>query len=410
MLYDNGPLLALYSEAGIATGDQQLLRIAGETAEWAMREMQSADGGYYSTLDADSEGEEGKFYVWARDAVRDLLTVDEYSIVSAHYGLDRAANFEGHWHLHVYRGLPDIADELGIDTQQAALLLDSARQKLFAAREQRIHPGRDEKILTSWNGLMIRGMSIAGRLLHRPEFTASAARAIDFIRNTLWQDGRLLATYKDGKAHLKAYLDDYVFLADALLEQLQASWRSEDLTFAMQLMDAVLEHFEDKQRGGFYFTADDHEQLIHRPKPFSDDSTPAGNGIAARVLLRLGHLLGDTRYLDAAERTLKAAWPEVQTMPYNHAALLNAADEWFNPTRTIVVRGEPADMQAWQARLHASYLPRTQCYAIPREVADLPGLLAERKPADEVLAYICEGHSCQAPVHDLDALGITGSG
>jgi hypothetical protein len=410
MLYDNGPLLALYSEAGIATGDQQLLRIAGETAEWAMREMQSADGGYYSTLDADSEGEEGKFYVWARDAVRELLTVDEYSIVSAHYGLDRAANFEGHWHLHVYRGLPDIADDLGIDAQQAAKLLDSARQKLFAAREQRIHPGRDEKILTSWNGLMIRGMSIAGRLLCEPAYTDSAARAIDFIRTTLWQDGRLLATYKDGKAHLMAYLDDYVFLADALLEQLQARWRSEELTFAMQLMDAVLEYFEDKQRGGFYFTADDHEQLIHRPKPFSDDSTPAGNGIAARVLLRLGHLLGETRYLDAAERTLKAAWPELSQMPYNHAALLNAADEWFNPTRTIVVRGNTDAMHDWQERLNSVYSPRTQGYAIPADAENLPGLLAERKPGSHVLAYVCEGHSCQAPVHNPGELGITASG
>jgi uncharacterized protein YyaL (SSP411 family) len=338
--------------------------------------------------------------------VRALLDEEEYDVTSRHYGLDRRANFEGHWHLHVYRGLPDIADELGLELPQVAQLLDSARRKLFATREQRVRPGRDEKILTSWNGLMIRGMSIAGRLLHKPEYIASAARAIDFIRSTLWQDGRLLATYKDGKAHLMAYLDDYVFLADALLEQLQANWRNEDLVFVIQLMDTVLEHFEDQQRGGFYFTANDHEQLIHRPKPFSDDSTPAGNGIAAHVLLRLGHLLGETRYLDAAERTLKAAWPELSQMPYSHTALLNAADEWFNPTRTIVVRGKAEEMQSWQDRLNTVYMPRTQGYAIPADTENLPGLLAERKPGSHVLAYVCEGHSCQAPVHDIASLHI----
>ncbi|UCE90246.1 MAG: thioredoxin domain-containing protein [Pseudomonadota bacterium] len=403
MLYDNGPLLTLYAQAYGATGEAALGRVAVETGEWVMREMQSPEGGYYSTLDADSEGEEGKFYVWSPDAARAVLDKDEYTVAARIYGLDRPANFEGHWHLHVFEALDSVANDLSLEPGQAQQLLASARRKLLEAREARVHPGRDEKILTSWNGLMITGMAAAGRHLGRTDFIDSAQRAVDFIRATLYRDGRLLATYKDGKAHLMAYLDDYAFMLQGLLELLQARWRDTDLQFAMELADTLLESFEDRERGGFYFTAHDHERLIHRPRPFMDEAIPSGNGIAAHTLARLGHLLGEMRYLEAAERTLKAAWHGISSYPHAHGALLLAVEEHLFPPQTIVMRGNIDTLQAWTARCNTDYAPRRMSFAIPPD-SELPGLLAERKPQGEAVAYVCTSMRCQAPITDLDGL------
>jgi uncharacterized protein YyaL (SSP411 family) len=404
MLYDNGPLLSLYAEAHAATGAEMFARIASDTAEWVMREMQAPTGGYYSTQDADSEGKEGKFYVWNPGEVQQHLDAESYAVVSRYYGLDRRPNFEGQWHLHVFRELTSIAEELGRDPATISSQLGKARETLFTVRDKRIHPGRDEKILTSWNGLMIKGMATAGRLLGHEEWITSAERALDFIRDQLWQDGRLLATHKDGKSHLMAYLDDYVFLIDGILALLQARWRDGDLDFAIALADATLAHFEDKPNGGFYFTADDHEQLLQRPKSFTDEAIPSGNGVAACVLSRLGHLLGEQRYLDAMERTLQAAAPAMLDMPHAHSALLNALEEWLEPPQTIVLRGTEAVMQDWLARCHAGYAPRRFCIAIPGDALALPGLLQQRQAQGDCVAWVCSGHSCRPPLTDIESL------
>jgi len=404
MLYDNAQLLPLYANAATATGDTEFARIAAETAHWVMREMQAPTGGYYSTLDADTEGVEGKFYVWTPEQARALLEATEYAVAAACWGLDRSANFEGHWHLHVYQDAAALAARQGLDPQRAAELLASARTKLFAAREQRARPGRDEKILTSWNALMIRGMAVAGRQLNEPAYLDSAQRALDFIKARLYKDGRLLATCKDDRAHLMAYLDDYVFLIDAILELLQARWREADLTFAVQLAGAVLNHFEDREQGGFFFTADDHEALIHRPKPVSDDALPAGNGVAAYVLGRLGHLLGEPRYLSAAERTLRAGWSGVSQLPYAHTAMLLALEEYLYPPQTVVLRGAPRAMLAWQQRCVRHYAPRRMTLAIPANAQELPDVLAQRTPRGPVTAYLCSGHACGVPIDTLEEL------
>jgi len=404
MLYDNGPLLALYADAWAINAETDFKRIALETAQWVIRDMQSPAGGYYSSLDADSEGEEGRFYAWTPDAVKQHLNEQEYRLVATVYGLDRPANFEGAWHLHVYQSIQQAAEKIGIDTESAERLFDCARQKLLSIREQRPPPGRDEKILTSWNALMIKGMAIAGRRLQRPDFIDSARRALDFIQATLYVNGRLLATCKDGRARLNAYLDDYVFLLDAILELLQSRWNSADLDMAIGLADTLIDHFEDRQQGGFYFTADDHEQLYHRPKPYSDESTPAGNGIAAYALQRLGHLLGEQRYLDAAERTLQATRLQLGQIPYAHCSLLLALEEYLYPLTTIVIRGKQSELSTWQTQYQTEYAPRQQCYAIPDTETRLPGFLNERPPADHTLAYICSAGHCQAPVTDLSTL------
>ncbi len=406
MLYDNGPLLGLYSEAHAATGSALYRRACEETAAWVMREMQAPEGGYYSSLDADSEGEEGRFYVWSREEVRALLDEDDYTLFARRFGLDREANFEGRWNPHVFVDYPAQAEETGLDPATLERRIDRARETLFQARERRVRPGRDEKILTSWNGLMIRGMASAALHLGRPEYLASAERALDFIRARLWQDGRLLATCKDGRAHLPAYLDDYVFLIDGILELLAARWRDGDLDFALQLAEVVLTHFQDP-RGGFFFTADDHEVLIQRPKPLADDAMPSGNGVAARVFGRLGHLLGEPRYLAAAEATLQAAWPQIQNGPYGHTSLLLALEETLFPVQTILLRCEADALPDWHQRAGEPYAPRRMVFAIPNDARDLPGALAERRPQGRAVAYVCAGSHCSAPITSLAQLRET---
>ena len=400
MLYDNGPLLALYSEASAATGSALFARVVRETAAWVMREMQSPDGGYYSSLDADSEGQEGKFYVWTRTEARTVLG-DDYPLFAQRCGFDRDANFEGEWHPHVYVGIEALAKRHSLSEQQVTERLSNARRKLFSVRNRRVPPGRDEKVLTSWNGLMIKGMACAGRHLGEAAWLQSAETALDFVHSTLWRNGRLLATYKDGRAHLQAYLDDYVFLIDGILELLQARWRQPDLEFALALTDVVLEHFQDAD-GGFYFTADDHEALIQRPKPTSDDATPSGNAIAARVLTRLGHLLGESAYLEAAERTLQSLWSVVRHSPSACSGLLTALEEHLFPGQTIVLRGTAETLRAWHARAVRPYAPRRLTLAIPDDVTRLPGVLNERLPQGTAVAYVCTGTACRAPVTTFD--------
>ncbi len=399
MLYDNAQLLPLYADAALALDDALFRRIALDTATWVMRDMQSPAGGYYSSLDADTEGHEGRYYVWQREEVKQLLSPEEYAVVAPHYGLERAPNFENEaWNLHVFQDTATLAKDLHLEPVQIDARLTSARRKLIAARALRVAPGRDEKILTAWNGLMIKGMAHAGRLLGREDCIASAARAVDFVRAQLWRDGRLLATHKDGKSHLNAYLDDYAFLMDGVLELLQARWRDSDMQFLLELADALLAHFEDNDQGAFYFTADDHEKLIHRPKPASDEAIPAGNGVAAQVLLRLGHLLGETRYLDAAERTLKALYQDMARYPSGHNALLNALEEYHTPAQTVVLRGTQVAMQPWIVRCQQRYAPRRVLLAIPDSATTLPGVLAQRVAKNAVTAYVCTGHTCSAPI------------
>lgn len=404
MLYDNGALLAVYADAALASGDEFYARVTLTTADWLLREMQSPQGGYYSSLDADSEGHEGRFYVWDREEVRAALSPEEFALFAPRFGLDKPANFEGHWHLYAAASLEDIARQAGRPPAEVEVLLAAARAKLFALRAPRVRPARDDKILTSWNALAIRGMAIAARALGGADLAQSATRALDFVRSTLWRDGRLLATCMEGRAHLNAYLDDYVCLADAVLELQQVRFRSEELQFAQQLVEVVLAHFSDEQAGGFYFTADDHEALIHRSKLFSDDATPAGNGIAARVLLRLGHLLGEPRYLVAAERTLRAAWPALVKHPQAHVSLLTALEELLDPPEIVILRGEARTIEGWGLELARLYAPRRLVLAIPAQTPDLPPALADKTSRAAPVAYVCRGSTCSAPLDSLGAL------
>jgi len=404
MLYDNGPLLALYAQLWQASADDLYRRIASETADWVIRDMHSPEGGFYSTLDADSEGEEGRFYVWTPDDVRALLTEDEFNAIAARFGLDEPPNFEGRWHLRVAKSMQAVAESCGKPESTIRRLTNEGRVKLLATRNARIWPARDEKILTSWNALMIRGLAIASRALNRYELAEAATKSVDFIRSEMVRDNRLLATYKDGRARFNAYLDDYAYLLDAILELLQARWNHEHLSFAVWLAEQLLDNFQDPGQGGFYFTSKDHEQLIHRSKPMSDDALPSGNGIAAFGLTRLGHLLGEPRYLDAAAATLSVGWAGMKEFPYGHTALVTALEETLNPPEIVIVRGSAAELERWSESLSAIYSPRRLLLAIPDTETELPGALATRKPQENTVAYICRGTTCSAPITALESL------
>jgi len=394
MLYDNGPMLAIYSQAFLATGEKLFADTANQTADWMLGDMLSPNGGFYSSRDADSEGKEGKFYVWTPEEVAALLEPAQYELVARKYGLNKDANFEGEWHLTVQEAIED-----------PDLILDDARSILLAERNKRIAPGRDDKQLTSWNALAIRGFAIAGRILERKDLIKAAAAASTMIQEKLFIDGRLLASYKDGEARFPAYLDDHAFLIDALLELLQSRWDGAHLEFAIQLADLLLAHFEDKDSGGFYFTADDHESLMHRPKPFADEAMPSGNGTAAFALQRLGHLLGEHRYIDAAERALRSAWQAMNEYPHGHVTLLTALEEYLTPPEIIVIRGNREEIANWRNSAAKLYAPSRLVFGIDETETNLPGLLAERKAVPgETVAYRCVGTHCELPVTSWEAL------
>ena len=396
MLYDNGPLLALYSDLWRLDPQPLFRRTVADTAAWVLREMQDAGGGYYSSLDADSEHVEGKYYVWTPDEVRATLTADEYALAAPHYGLDAAPNFEHEfWHLRVAGALPDG------DAVRARL--DAARAKLFARREQRVRPGRDEKILVSWNALMIKGMARAARVFAQPAWLASAQQATDCLRTVLWRDGRLLATCKDGRAHLNAYLDDYAFLLDALLELLQCELRAQDIAWARALADVLLAQFEDAAHGGFFFTSHDHERLILRSKIGPDNATPSGNGVAALALNRLGHLLGEPRWCEAAARTVQAFAPALAARAGGHATLCSALAEQLTPPTVVILTG--AGAAGWQRRLAERYRPHTLVVHANAPAGELPPALA-RPAADGggVNAWVCRGVECLPAIDDYDRL------
>ncbi len=404
MLYDNGPLLGLYADAYALTGAPRLRQVCEETVGWLVREMRDAAGGFYSALDADSEHEEGKFYVWTPEAAQALLTPEEYAVLAPHYGLDGPPNFEAkHWHFVIAKPLETVADSLSISIESAQQALTSARAKLFSARENRVRPGRDDKVLTSWNALMIKGLARAARAFDKPEWAQLAQQAVDFIHDRLWQNERLLASYKDGQAKLNAYLDDYAFLLDALLELLQTEFRAQDLAFAQDLAERLLAQFEDPAQGGFYFTSHDHEQLIHRPKPGPDQATPSGNGVAVCALQRLGHMLGETRYLDAAQRALTLFYPAISNQPSGYTTLLIGLKENLSPPDIAVIRGPAPALAPWRAALASIYLPHAVTLYLPNATTGLPASLAKPE-TPQVNAWVCHGVTCLPAVTTPEAL------
>lgn len=420
MLYDNGQLLFLYCDGWqISPKSNQAARykqVVEETVAWLQREMRDSKGAFYSSLDADSmdatgHSAEGAFYVWQQAEVKNALTPEEFIVVSQCLGFDRAPNFEDPhsntqaWHPYVVR--PTEHDEI--------VMLKSAQTKLFEARTKRPRPGRDDKVLTSWNALAIKGLARAGRVFNRVDWVELAQNSVDFIRENMWKNQRLLATCKnDGNghannnyhAHLNAYLDDYAFFLDALIELMQANYRAEDLAFAEDLAEALLADFEAED-GGFYFTSHTHETLIHRPKQSYDNATPNGNGIAAVALQRLGHILGEPRYLQATERALKAFDRNLANNPAACASLAQALQEFLAPPSIVIINGEAKQMAAWRDVIQQHYYPHHLFLYFDetwdKNKQNLPPTL-QRNFTNAVNAWVCQGVVCSPCLNNLQQL------
>ena len=403
MLYDNGQLLSLYADALSLAPDALFQGVVRETAEWLIREMRHPEGGFFAALDADSEGDEGRFYLWRRGKIRKLLTDDEYLVIETLYGIDKPANFEGKWNLHRYDAWRAVVQRLSLAPSRADELLASAKRKLFEERATRVRPGLDDKVLTSWNALAIKGMVKAAVALDEPAWLHAATQAADFIRNRLWRNGVLFATWKDGTAKHRGYLDDYANLVDALLALLSAQWRDTDARFALDLADALLDDFLDRQQGGFYFTAHAGERLIHRPKPMIDDAQPPGNGVAARVLARLGHLFGEVAYLDAAAGALDTARPAMERYAAGYCTLLTALEEQLHPDELVILRGASGTLREWRQALADGYRPWRRVYAIPADATVTPPYLPASS-GPEPVAFICSGLSCSLPIRTIGEL------
>ena len=404
MLYDNGTLLGLYADA-LALGPDALFEgVVDETVAFLLREMRDDGGGFYASLDADSDGVEGAFYVWRKAEVKKLLDEDEYLVVETLYGLDKPANFEGKWNLHRFDAWRGVVERLYLSAEEAEQALASAKAKLFDARAERTRPGLDHKILTSWNALAIDGLVKAARRRCRDDWLDAAEAAVEFLATHATREGRLVGVWTDGEPGERGFLDDYAHLLVAILELLEARWNDRHLTFAVDLADRLIDEFRDP-KGGFFFTADDHETLIHRPKPTTDDATPPGNGTAIRGLLRLGHLLAETKYLDAAHEALDWAKTMAAQFPSAHATILTALEESVFPGELVILRGPEEATEGWRRAIDAGFHPRRAIYTIPYEASRVPTYLPRLVSAgtrERVTAFVCEALTCGPPITELD--------
>ena len=402
MLYDNAALLALYADAARALRDAGFGDVARSIVGWLVREIRAPDGGFWSSLDADSEGVEGKYYVWTREEARSVLTEDEWAAAAPYFGLDGPANFEDHaWNLRIAATIDDVAKRLDASRSDVQSRIERARAVLFAKRASRIRPGLDDKILTSWNALMIGALARASRALDEPSFADLAFAALDTLVATAWRDGRLFATRHGDSATLPAYLDDHAFLLAAVIEVMQTRFRARDFALAVDIADTVLARFEDRDLGGFWFTSDDHESLFHRTKPAHDNATPSGNGVAAQSLIVLGHLANDTRYIDAAERTVKLFAPSLAESAGSQTTLQVALERLLTPPTTIVLDGDPQRTSELSRALEREYRPDVFVLDIAGTEA-LPALRKGATPAQGALAWVCRGPQCLPPVASLD--------
>jgi uncharacterized protein YyaL (SSP411 family) len=422
MLYDNAQLARVYLQAYLVTGKERYRQVVEETLEYVRREMTHPDGGFYSTQDADSEGEEGKFFVWTPEEVDSLLGPEDGPLFRGYFDVTPGGNFEHKSILHTAEPLEDVAGRLGVTPERLQAAIERGRPILHATREQRIHPGRDEKVLTAWNGMMMRAFAEAGAALERDEWVETASRNAEFVLRELWQagpggpqDSRLLRTWKDGRAKLNGYLEDHANYADALIALYEATFDPRWLDAARTIADVVLDKFADHESGGFYDTASDHEQLVTRPKDDFDNATPSGSSVAADMLSRLALLTDDARYRTAAEGTMTMLGLVASEHPTSFGRLLCAMDFVIGRPREIAIVG-PAnsdETRALRRAVFGRFLPN-------RVVAGASGtgyparipLLQDRPLRDgKPTAYVCEGYVCQAPVTTPEALAaqLTGA-
>jgi uncharacterized protein YyaL (SSP411 family) len=411
MLYDNALLARLYTHAWQATGDNAHRAVAEDVLAWVTREMTSPEGGFYSALDADSEGEEGKFYVWTPGEIDSIIGAEDGALVRAYYGVTEAGNFEGHNILHVWRTMDDVAAEQGVGVERLQNALDRARPRLYEERAKRVWPGRDDKVLTSWNAMMLHAFAEAARAFESHEYRRIAVASAEFLVGRLrTEDGRLARTYKDGRAKIPGFLEDHALLAEALVAVYETTWDERWLREARTLADQVLQSFWDEEQGIFFDTAADAEQLVIRPRDLFDNATPSGNSAAVNALLRLAELVGDERYSRVARRVLESLADTMARVPAGFGHLLSALDFHLATPTEVAFVGTPgeAETDALLRVVGRAYLPNTvTALRRARESGDeelIPLLRGRTAREGRATAYVCERFACQQPVTDPAAL------
>ncbi|MFN0225620.1 thioredoxin domain-containing protein [Paenibacillus sp. KR2-11] len=413
MLYDNALLAWTYLEAYQSTGKETYAEAAGQIFTYVLRDMTHPEGGFYSAEDADSEGEEGKFYVWTPAEVHEVLGEEEGGYFCTVYGITEEGNFEGHSIPNLIAAAASSVSRMALDEGEVRNRLEASRRKLFEHREKRIHPHKDDKILTSWNGLMIMALAKGCKTLGRSEYLAAAAKAVSFIIGRMRrEDGRLLARYRDGEAAFHGYVDDYAFLVWGLIELFEASFDPAYLELAIELNARMIELFWDEEKGGLFFYGSDGEQLFTRNKEIHDGAQPSGNAAAALNLLRLAKLTYDSSLSRLAERQLKAFAGTVERYPLGHAIYLIALDYALSPPGEIVIAGDPeADTtREMVAAVWAEFRPNTLVLVVPE--GERGAKVRERVPlvqdklaiGGRPTAYVCENFACMSPTTDVEEL------
>jgi uncharacterized protein YyaL (SSP411 family) len=406
MLYDNALLARMYLHYYQVSGDDATRVLTEGILDYVVREMTDASGGFYSTQDADSEGVEGKFFIWSKAEIKELLGDRNADLFAAYYNVTNAGNFEGENILNVTRDLQEVAAAENVTVEQLSEILARARHVLFSARELRVKPARDEKILTAWNGLMLAAFAEAAAVFNRSDYLEVAKKNAQFVLDNLLRDGLLLRTYKDGHAKLNAYLEDYAFFIDGLVTLYEAAGELRWLEAAQTLTTTMIDEFWDDEEGGFFYTGRSHEELIVRSKDFFDNATPSGNSVAAEVLLRLGLLTGVGDYERRAVTILRLLSSAVRRYPSGFGRLLCALDFHLGTPKEIALIGEPGspETQALREEVWKPFLPNkvvTQSLPGDTTAAELVPLLRERSQiGGKSTVYVCEHFTCKNPTTD----------
>ncbi len=417
MLYDQAMLTMAYAEAYQATGNEEFGLAAREIITYVLRDMTDSAGGFYAAEDADSEGEEGKFYLWTEEEVKQLLPTDEADFATKIFNVERDGNFEdtitgkktGKNILHLEKSTAQIASDMHTSLQDVQKRLDEVRQRLYDARQKRVRPVKDDKILVDWNGLMIGALSKAAQVFDEPEYANAAKRAADFIlKNMRDSQNRLFHRYRDGEAKVTGFLSDYAFLIWGLVELYEAVFDAEYLRYAVELTERMMEHFWDEQQGGFYLTADDADVTLVRTKEIYDGAVPSGNSVAALVLIRLAHMTGETRYEQKAAQLMRSFSSAVSKVPSACTQLMNALDFAIGPSCEVIIVSDSnkADTKRMIDALRSRFAPRKvvllnsslgQRQGMPYLDAFAEGLTSKEGKAT---AYVCCNRVCNPPTTD----------
>jgi uncharacterized protein len=411
MLYDNALLTRIYLYAYQATGDDFYRKVAEDTLEYIIRDMTDRSGGFYSSEDADSEGEEGKFYTWTREEIIPLVGADEGELICDYFNVTAGGNFEhGKSILNTPVRAEQFADARGIEVEQLKRAIESAKKKLFYSREQRIRPSRDDKVLTAWNGLMLTAMAEAANILKRDDYRQVAARNAEFILANLMRDGRLLRTYKDGTAKLNAYLEDYAYVIEGLLALYEATFELKYFQEARRLADVMIEQFWDETDSGFYFTSADHEELLTRTKDYFDNAIPSGNSVAALVLMKLHLLTQEPEYQRCAISVLRAVRQVASRYPSAFGYALGAIDFYLSEPKEIALVGDTDshEMRLFIEEIYSRPLPNKVVVAAhpedQRSIEEIRLLAGRPMVEGKPTAYVCRNYTCLAPATSAEEL------